>query len=56
MLLCRMTLLCHQSLVALDAVARTAVRMTVTHQRLLEWETAAQAELKTGETRRWRLI
>jgi cyclic beta-1,2-glucan synthetase len=36
--------LCHQSLVAVDAVVRTLVRMTVTHERLLEWETAAEAE------------
>ena len=33
---------------ALDAVARTIVRMAITHKRLLEWETAAQAERKTG--------
>jgi cyclic beta-1,2-glucan synthetase len=36
--------LCHQSLVTVDAVVRTIVRMTVTHERLLEWETAAEAE------------
>src|SRR6202042_22516 len=49
MLFSRITLLCHQSLIALDAVARTTVRMTVTHRRLLEWETAAQADLQTGK-------
>jgi cyclic beta-1,2-glucan synthetase len=49
-LLCRLTLLCHQSLVALDAVVRAMVRMTVTHRRLLEWETAAQAELQASQT------
>ena len=48
MLLCRITLLCHQSLIALDAVVRTTIRMTLTHRRLLEWETAAQSELKVG--------
>ena len=36
--------LCHQSLVTIDAVVRSLVRMTVTHQRLLEWETSAEAE------------
>jgi cyclic beta-1,2-glucan synthetase len=36
--------LCHQSLVTVDAVVRTIVRMTITHERLLEWETAAEAE------------
>lgn len=44
LLLCRITLLLHQSLIAVDAVVRTTVRMTVTHRRLLQWETAAQAE------------
>ena len=44
LLLCRISLLCHQSLIAIDAVVRTTVRMTVTHRRLLQWETAAQAE------------
>ncbi len=46
-LFCRITLLCHQGLVAADAVVRTIIRMSVTHKRLLQWETAAQAELKT---------
>jgi cyclic beta-1,2-glucan synthetase len=36
--------LCHQSLITVDAVVRSIVRMTVTHERLLEWETAADAE------------
>lgn len=45
------TFLAHQTLVTLDAVVRTLVRLTVTHQRLLEWETAAQSELQT-ETRK----
>ena len=40
----------HQGLVALDAVVRTLVRRFVTGQRLLQWETAAEAEL--GTTRR----
>ena len=37
--------LAHQSLVALDAVIRTVIRSTITHSRLLEWETATEAEL-----------
>ena len=51
MLLCRITLLCHQSLITMDAVVRTTIRITVTHRRLLEWETADQAELKAGSTK-----
>jgi hypothetical protein len=39
--------LCHQSLVTIDAVIRAIVRMTVTHERLLEWETAAEAEARS---------
>ncbi|MGH9684649.1 MAG: glucoamylase family protein [Candidatus Acidiferrales bacterium] len=44
-LLLRLAFLCHQSILALDAVVRTVVRMTLTHKRLLEWETAAEAEI-----------
>jgi cyclic beta-1,2-glucan synthetase len=35
----------HQTLLSLDAVVRALVRRFVTQQRLLEWETAAEAEL-----------
>lgn len=35
----------HQTLVAIDAIIRTIVRSTITHSRLLEWETATEAEL-----------
>ncbi|HLI30670.1 MAG TPA: glucoamylase family protein, partial [Terriglobia bacterium] len=35
----------HQAIVTLDAVFRTLIRLMVTHKRLLEWETSAQAEL-----------
>jgi hypothetical protein len=41
------TFLAHQSLLSLDAVVRALVRRTVTHRRLLEWETAAEAEMGT---------
>jgi hypothetical protein len=43
----RVACLCHQSLVTIDAVVRAIVRMTVTHERLLEWETSAEAEERT---------
>jgi len=41
--------LCHQALVTVDAIVRAVVRMTVTHERLLEWETAAEAESTYGK-------
>src|ERR1700733_9689700 len=44
-----LTLLAPQTLLSLDAVARVLVRRLVTRERLLEWETAAEAEL--GERR-----
>ncbi len=37
----------HQTLLSLDAVGRALVRRVLTRERLLEWETAAQAELAT---------
>ncbi len=40
-----LTLLFHQTLLSLDAVVRAIVRYAVTHERLLEWETAAEAEI-----------
>jgi cyclic beta-1,2-glucan synthetase len=39
------TFLAHQALLSLDAMVRTTVRRLITRQRLLQWETAAQAEL-----------
>lgn len=44
------TFLAHQALLSLDAMVRTMVRRMITRQRLLQWETAAQAEL-TGYKR-----
>jgi cyclic beta-1,2-glucan synthetase len=44
-----LTLLAHQMLLSVDAVGRALVRRLVTRERLLEWETAAEAEL--GERR-----
>src|SRR5579871_2769838 len=37
----------HQMLLSMDAVVRALVRRFVTQRRLLEWETAAEAELMT---------
>jgi cyclic beta-1,2-glucan synthetase len=37
--------LAHQTLVSIDAVVRTVIRSAITHSRLLEWETATEAEL-----------
>ena len=42
--------LSHQMLVMLDAIIRTVVRVTITRKKLLEWETAAQAEIAARET------
>jgi len=39
--------LAFQVLVTLDAIMRTLVRLTITRRRLLEWETAAEAESGT---------
>jgi cyclic beta-1,2-glucan synthetase len=39
--------LAHQTCLMLDAIIRSVVRTTVTGRRLLEWESAAQAELGT---------
>jgi cyclic beta-1,2-glucan synthetase len=47
--LLELTLLAHQTLLSLDAVVRALVRHVVTRERMLEWETAAEAE--TGERR-----
>lgn len=38
-------LLAHQTLLSLDAIGRALARRLITRQRLLEWETAAEAEL-----------
>jgi len=42
--LLHLILLFHQTLLVIDAVIRALVRQFVTGERLLEWETAAQAE------------
>ena len=45
-----LTLLAHQMLLSIDAVVRALVRRLVTRQRLLEWETAAEAEMGKRRT------
>jgi cyclic beta-1,2-glucan synthetase len=42
----------HQALLCLDAIVRALVRRFITGERLLEWETAAQAELHSTQTDR----
>ena len=42
-----LTFLAHQMLLSLDAMVRTLVRRIVTQRRLLQWETAEEAELGT---------
>ncbi len=44
-ILLNVAFLAHQALVSLDAIIRTLIRSTITHTRLLEWETATEAEL-----------
>ena len=41
------TLLTHQAWLMIDAIARTLYRLFVSHRRMLEWVTAAQAKLTT---------
>jgi hypothetical protein len=43
--LLNLILLPHQALLCLDAIVRALIRRFITGERLLEWETAAQAEL-----------
>jgi len=40
--------LAHQTCLTIDAIVRSLIRRFITGERLLEWETAAQAELRTG--------
>jgi len=45
-----LTLLAHQTMLSMDAVVRALVRRLVTRERLLEWETAEEAELGKNRT------
>jgi len=40
----------HQTMLTIDAVIRSLIRRLVTGERLLEWETAAQAELQSARS------
>ena len=40
----QIVLLLHQSMLSIDAIGRSVLRVFVTKKRLLEWETAAEAE------------
>ncbi|HEV2324020.1 MAG TPA: glucoamylase family protein [Terracidiphilus sp.] len=46
--LLRLVFLAHQTCFAIDAIVRSLVRRFVTGERLLEWETAAEAEVRIG--------
>jgi len=46
----RLAFLCHQSLIDIDAVVRSLVRMKFTRKRLLQWQTAADAEARRGNS------
>lgn len=47
--LLRLAFLPHQTMFSLDAIIRSLIRRFVTGQRLLEWETAAEAETTKGK-------
>jgi hypothetical protein len=46
--LLHLVLLVHQTFLTIDAVVRSLIRWFITGERLLEWESAAQAELNTA--------
>lgn len=46
----RLAFLAHETLLAIDAIVRSLVRRFITGERLLEWETAAQAEQQSGSS------
>jgi cyclic beta-1,2-glucan synthetase len=48
-LLFTLIFLAHQTMLSLDAVVRALLRRFVTHRRMLEWETAAEADMKTRD-------
>jgi hypothetical protein len=47
--LVNLALLPHQTLLTIDAIVRALVRQFITGERLLEWETAAQAEDRSAK-------
>ncbi len=47
--LLRLAFLPHETLLALDAIVRALARRFITGERMLEWETAAQSEMRAGQ-------
>lgn len=45
-----LVLMAHQMLLALDAIVRSVIRRLITGESLLEWETAAQAEMNATKS------
>ncbi len=45
----------HKALQMLDAIVRTLFRMTISHRRMLQWETAAAVEQRLGKSK-WALV
>jgi cyclic beta-1,2-glucan synthetase len=50
--LLRLVFLPHEALLTFDAIARSLVRRFITGERLLEWETSAQTELRADARQR----
>jgi cyclic beta-1,2-glucan synthetase len=42
--ICSLIFLLHQALISMDAIVRAVLRVLVTRKKMLEWETAAEAE------------
>lgn len=45
----------HRAVMMVDAIVRTLIRMTITRRKMLEWETAADAERRLSQ-HRWSMI
>ena len=48
---CNLIFLLHQALISVDAIVRALSRVWVTKKKLLEWETAAEAETERSKSR-----
>jgi cyclic beta-1,2-glucan synthetase len=46
--MCSLIFLLHQALISMDAIVRAVGRVFVTRKKMLEWETAAEAEAAAG--------
>ena len=47
---CNLIFLLHQALVSVDAIVRAVSRVSVSRKKLLEWETAAEAEMGSAKS------